>query len=167
MTKIAVQNFYMYLKFNKISDFQCKLVFLHLYSIQLESTPQYNSWNQHYIFLLILASVTAVTSNCLKVYFRSFSKTIKFLFKEHALIQNIDRDLLFFTIFNGCFILSDLEFTPLSRSSFISGLLKLNWLNLRAKFDERFERSEVSVSVFFIIYIQSIIGDYKQEEILS
>lgn len=164
MTKIAVQNFCIQLKFNKISDFHCKLVFLQLYSIRLELTPQYNSWRQHYIFLLILASVTTVTSNCLKVHFRSFSKSLKFAFKEQALIQNIEKDLLFFAIFNGCFILSDLEFTPLSRSAFISRFLSLNWLNLKAKF---WKEVRYLFLFFFIVYIQFIIGNYKQEATLS
>ena len=126
-----IQIFYIFLEFNKIinsliSRLLCKLVFLKLNLVQLEWTLQDNSWDQNYVFLFVLVSVATATSNCFKVYFRSYSKSSTFLFKEHALLWNIERDLFLFAIFSGCFILLDLEFTPFPMSLFTSGLVSLN-----------------------------------------
>ena len=52
------------------------------------------------VFLVIIVSVTAITSDFLLVHFRMYYKSAEILFKEQTLMWNVEKDLFLFAVFN-------------------------------------------------------------------
>ena len=104
------------------------------------------------VCFLILVSLAAILSNTSFVHLSRWSRSSKFLFKEHALIWNKAKDFCFLGNFKVWIwsMSQNLELTTFSGSLFFSGEVLLNWL-YRGDRSERYSKSKLSLSLSLLV----------------
>ena len=114
---------------------------------------QVNISSKRGVFFVILASLTAIISNNFFVYLSRWLKPSKFVFKECALIWNKARDLYLSGNLKVwiCSMSWYFELTTFSGSLFFSGEVWLNWLYRRARSEEGFSESKLSLSLSLLV----------------